>query len=343
MQLSLSQLFSLNEFATKPYFMPHLRKHIIESNSTIDAQTVVEKVFRPINLDLHQPSDTFDLKVELAIVQNMTFWRSASQSGYGVRYGCPNQYHFEIHFIEAGKFTFRANGEEIHASANSAVLLKDTKNVEVIASQGSSKIGIAVPFNRLTALLGSKHSSKAALLGNFLSQVGISVAGIEVILQIAMLLIGDIDQSHPFLEAPTGALLLRDALIMTFASFWPRREDSLAPTVALPRHLERAVDWLDQHAGEEFSIEQLARRSGASIRTLQNSFRQYLSTSPNAYIQQIRLNRVRHELLYGNESQTIEQIASRWGFSHMGYFAARYRGMFGESPSATRRERANDQ
>ena len=87
--------------------------------------------------------------------------------------------------------------------------------------------------------------------------------------------------------------------------------------------------------------EQLARQSGASIRSLQNSFRQHLSATPNAYILQMRLSRVHTELLTGSGDESIEKIASRWGFGHMGYFAARYRAQYGQAPSDTRKSRTD--
>jgi len=56
-----------------------------------------------------------------------------------------------------------------------------------------------------------------------------------------------------------------------------------------------------------------------------------------AFLRLVRFERVRDELLRGNESTTVTAAAMRWGFSHLGRFAAEYRARFKESPSETLR------
>jgi AraC-like DNA-binding protein len=186
--------------------------------------------------------------------------------------------------------------------------------------------------------LNRSHGSAGRGLSEFRSLVGPEVTGIDIIQRIATHLLYGIDPADDTADVEGAPALVHDALIMMFASLWPRTTSG-EPS-ALPRHLERAINWLDRHADEDTSVEQLARRAGASIRTLQNSFRQHLSTTPNAYLLQLRLSRVHDELLHGPVDQTIEAIASRWGFRHMGYFASRYRALYGTSPSDSRKARS---
>jgi AraC family ethanolamine operon transcriptional activator len=48
------------------------------------------------------------------------------------------------------------------------------------------------------------------------------------------------------------------------------------------------------------------------------------------------LNAARNDLLRGDVSTAkVVEIASGWGFTHMGQFSADYRRMFGEKPSET--------
>jgi AraC-like DNA-binding protein len=50
----------------------------------------------------------------------------------------------------------------------------------------------------------------------------------------------------------------------------------------------------------------------------------------------MRLERVRDELRSLDPTEaTVTEIAYRWGFWHLGRFAARYRARFGEMPSET--------
>ena len=57
------------------------------------------------------------------------------------------------------------------------------------------------------------------------------------------------------------------------------------------------------------------------------------------YVKNRRLDRVRAELADAvpNSGVGVTDIATRWGFTHLGRFAAIYRARFGESPSETLR------
>jgi AraC-like DNA-binding protein len=319
--------------------MSVLKKHKIWSEDRLEIQTFSEAVFRPSRIESLKDEGSFHITANVAAVQDMTIWQVRSTSGYRSHYQRPQQHQVEIHFIEAGKFVFQTPDDEIEAMAGSAVLLKDTRKVQIIASPGCEKLAVAIPFNQVAHNLNRSHGSAGRGLSEFSSLVGPDAAGIDIIHRIASHLLHGIDPADDPADAEGTPALVHDALIMMFASLWPRT--IATERSALPRHLERAIDWLDRHAAEDMSIEQLARLAGASIRTLQNSFRQHLSTTPNAYVLQIRLSRVREELLNGPIEQTIEAIASRWGFRHMGYFASRYRELYGSSPSDTRRARSD--
>jgi transcriptional regulator GlxA family with amidase domain len=54
------------------------------------------------------------------------------------------------------------------------------------------------------------------------------------------------------------------------------------------------------------------------------------------YLRHLRLNRVHSTLLDADpRSVTVTAVACRWGFVHLGRFAAQYRQVFGEYPSTT--------
>jgi AraC family ethanolamine operon transcriptional activator len=99
---------------------------------------------------------------------------------------------------------------------------------------------------------------------------------------------------------------------------------------------------VEQHLLEDpaipLTIDDLCRVAGTSRRTLEYAFRDYFGTSPKRFIKALRLNAARDDLLhvdYG--SAQVMEIASGWGFTHMGQFSADYRRMFGEKPSETLR------
>jgi AraC family ethanolamine operon transcriptional activator len=88
------------------------------------------------------------------------------------------------------------------------------------------------------------------------------------------------------------------------------------------------------------SIGHLCRAAQVSERTLEYAFHERFGMTPVAYLKTIRLNGVRKELLESDpRSIRIADVAGRWGFRHLGQFAADYRGHFGELPSSTLEQR----
>jgi len=57
--------------------------------------------------------------------------------------------------------------------------------------------------------------------------------------------------------------------------------------------------------------------------------------SPMDYLKRLRLNGVRRDLEHGGKHTRIIDVATDWGFWHMGHFTTDYRAMFRETPSKT--------
>ena len=102
------------------------------------------------------------------------------------------------------------------------------------------------------------------------------------------------------------------------------------------RIVRRAENYIEQRADEPLTVAEVCQVVNASLRTLQYAFAEKYGISPKAYIRAIRLNKVRKELRACDPSQfKVSDVANRWGFWHMGQFAADYRRHFGELPSKT--------
>ncbi|GAA0592535.1 AraC family transcriptional regulator [Kribbella sandramycini] len=105
---------------------------------------------------------------------------------------------------------------------------------------------------------------------------------------------------------------------------------------AAPRSLRLALDFLYAHLADPITVEEIAAAAGVGVRALQESFRRHLETTPTAYLRNLRLDQARADLLTGRPGTTsVTDVALRWGFVHLGRFAADYRKAFGESPRDT--------
>jgi len=103
-----------------------------------------------------------------------------------------------------------------------------------------------------------------------------------------------------------------------------------------PHHLSRAEEYIVDNLKNPITRNQLAEVSGCSIRTLSRSFEKKYGIGPMAFIKQRRLDASYHDLLSAKNGITsVTQIASNYGFAHVGKFAIEYGKIFGETPSAS--------
>jgi len=112
-------------------------------------------------------------------------------------------------------------------------------------------------------------------------------------------------------------------------------------TTARPgrRPVRHALDYMEHHLSEPITMSDLAAHTGASVRSIQQGFRDELGATPMAWLRDRRLERARQELIDADPSDgvTVTGVAEHWGFNHLGGFAVLYRKRWGESPSETLR------
>jgi AraC-like DNA-binding protein len=93
---------------------------------------------------------------------------------------------------------------------------------------------------------------------------------------------------------------------------------------------------LFKHMDHKITVSSLAKKYNISEKGLQNGFNSLFGITPNQFMRLLKLNLVHHELVQKSAMQsTIEQVAQKWGFSHMGRFSKYYTELFGENPSVT--------
>lgn len=105
------------------------------------------------------------------------------------------------------------------------------------------------------------------------------------------------------------------------------------------RAVRRASDYIERTLAEPLTVQLIAEAADVSVRTLQNQFMEDLGQTPTAYVKNRRLERVRADLADARVGSgvTVTDVATRWGFTHLGRFAVTYKSRFGEAPSHTLR------
>ena len=142
--------------------------------------------------------------------------------------------------------------------------------------------------------------------------------------------------SQPLVAAPLADSLVNGFLLATAHS---HTEALNAPVVAArPAAVRAAIDIIEGNPGAPLTLSVLAEHCEVGPRTLQKAFQQHLGRSPMEYLRDVRLRRAHEELRDADPSAgSVAAVARRWGFTHLGRFAAAHEAKFGQKPLRTLR------
>ncbi|MDI6105209.1 helix-turn-helix transcriptional regulator [Actinoplanes sp. NEAU-A12] len=106
-----------------------------------------------------------------------------------------------------------------------------------------------------------------------------------------------------------------------------------------PAAVRRAMAYIDAHADQPITVDDIAAAAGISVRGLQAAFARHGDTTPTGYLRRARLHGAHRDLQTGDPARgdTVAAIARRWGFADPGRFAVDYRTAYGQPPSRTLR------
>ncbi len=217
---------------------------------------------------------------------------------------------------------------------DSLMVLEPGSEMDFLTSTTLDLVGISIPHHRLPAFDAEArrgHNRLIAMKPPMAARMRALVRSLF-----------DTIESDPQRLAAAGVRTqIRDDLIEGLAG----AIDGAGDTPIHPSHhpsrralVQRATDYALAHADETLSVERLCEVLGVSRRSLQYAFERTLGCSPLEYLRTIRLHAVRSELKATPRSvASIQDIAARWGFWHLGHFGTRYRQLFGCRPSETPR------
>jgi AraC-like DNA-binding protein len=152
---------------------------------------------------------------------------------------------------------------------------------------------------------------------------------------LAETLLSEDDDRGELIEAE----LRRHAVHATLTAFSPaflERSARAAQRRAAPATVRRAMAFIDEHAHEPITVDDVALAAGISTRGLQYAFRRAVDTTPTEWLRRARLSGA-HRSLSDPDGGTVAEIARRWGFEHPSRFAAHYRAAYGVNPAQTLR------
>jgi len=194
--------------------------------------------------------------------------------------------------------------------------------VTLLVHEIANEMGLASP--------GREWTQRSPLAGELSRSSGIQFAhSFEFIWQQ----IARLQTVPPLLLAAYDEVVLH----CLFGLLRPLLPDAAPAPVADPGSplIDCACDILRSEVDQPLRIASVAARLGVTPRHLQKGFRRYLSTTPQQFLSDCRLELARDRLLTARNGETVTSIALDCGFGHLGEFALRYRQRFAELPSKT--------
>lgn len=126
------------------------------------------------------------------------------------------------------------------------------------------------------------------------------------------------------------------AVLHTFPSTFLDHPSAPTRGGPAPEALRRSVAFMEEHLGEALTVAQIAAAARMSPRGLQAAYQREMDITPMAHLRSLRLEAAHADLLAADPiTTTVAEIAARWGFTHLGRFAAAYRQRYGRNPGTT--------
>ena len=283
------------------------------------------------------PGQPIDLVGSALLFPTLSIWLSHYRLAAELRpFGAQaNQY---IVFPGEGQIVVETLKEQFVCDSRFGVNV-EAENI-VAAKPGPGREGVGLSLDRLTlvrrlaVLMDAPVRRRLAFDARFDATLGHQSAVGDMIRAVLAPNLGGALTASPAMASALSATIF-DLVLHSLPHNYS--EDLRKPPVRIaPKHIKRAIDYVENNVHSALTVDDLALVCGVSIRGLQYGFRHFLDISPADHIRNVRLERARREILQSRET-SLTEIAARWGFANLARFNARFRVAYGETPAEYRR------
>ncbi|WP_433295259.1 AraC family transcriptional regulator [Pseudonocardia sp. CA-142604] len=249
---------------------------------------------------------------------------------------------YHVNLPVAGRLESRHRGVEVVATRERAAVYRPDGEV-ILTRWAADCRQLCVKLDRvavdrtLEGLLGRPVSGRIAFAAAMDIRSGAARSWAQLLLTLNdQLACSDSIVRQPLVAAPLAEGVVRGLLL---AAEHPYSQELSTPAEPCrPSAVRSAIDIMETDPQAPLTTPVLAARCHVSVRTLQEGFQRHVGMSPTTYLRRIRLRRAHEELRAADPSHTtVATVAHKWGFTHLGRFAAAHEGEFGELPGETLR------
>lgn len=319
--------------------MPLSQYRIFESSAPDELKTFLAKKRLDLRIDARLDGGALASRVNAAYLPGM-YLSALAYEGLVEVAAPPDRLDYAVQIPLAGALEAQTGATSVAIGLGQAAVGSPGRDQTIRSTPDCMRM--IVSLNRDTVV-----RQLAAMLGDAVEEPLVfetamaldnpHAAGISGLLRWAT---EELERSPSLLRNPLAAMqfeqFLVTALLLAQDNNYRDRLQATNGHGVSVRSVKRAVDYIQANAASPLTLADLVAASGVAGRTLHKHFRLSKGMSPIAYLRSVRLQKAREDLLH-TDGASVTEIAARWGFDHLGRFAAEYRKRFGETPSQTRR------
>jgi AraC-like DNA-binding protein len=304
------------------------------------AEAALSARFLPLTLEPSWRGQRFAMRLDSLVIDRFTIGRVRFGTDLRIRTEAPTNYHVDI--PRSGHARSRAGiRDEVTTGAGSAAVFMPGAPADLTWCDHAEQILLMFDpedmSRELGALLG--HEPRRPLI--FAERMDLTGAAGRCWTKAVDFVETEIGADTGLLGFPLIARrlsqLLIDGLLIGHQHNYTAELSAEQPTPAR-RAVRCAVDLLQSRPEHPWTINSLAAAVAVSARSLQDGFRELTGCPPMTYLRAVRLQRAHEDLLEADGRTTmVSDVANRWGFVHLGRFAALYRQRYSMLPSETLR------
>lgn len=270
---------------------------------------------------------------------SLNFLRYGAEVGIDIG---PFNTFYMIELPLAGCASISYGSDRVESRRNLGVVISPVRPVRSTWSADCSRLMIQINRDRLEGFLAGLLNVNLRGPLEFNVHLDTSSRNGAALRRILFDLAGQLDVGPDFSKLPFFPRQCERVVMSALLSLQPHNYTEALALAAderpcHPGFVRRAQAFINDHFSEDISLDQIAAAAGVSPRSLFRGFRRYIGASPMSILKQRRLDAARDELLNADASESVTNIAHRWGFAHVGRFALDYGQRYGEKPSETLR------
>ena len=240
-----------------------------------------------------------------------------------------------------GVADYLLDGQSIESMPGRACLISPTQRVQMRFQANCGHCILRVDRDYLETVLAEELDSVPGRPLVFAPDVDLTDAGAAGIVSLLSYLDGRASEGDPAYAqrsvANGAASLLVRTMLHSLPSNYSARLEAVGDYTVLPRQMRRVKAYVAANISKKITPLDMAQAASISVRALHRGFRDYFESTPMEYVKSQKLDAIHAILQKSDCIESVSELAYRFGFDHLGHFAASYRRRYGELPSHTLR------